>query len=79
MICTAYVWGWCQDKWHDYYQGAPSDGSSWEDGQNVASVLRGGSWFDYPDYVRASVRGNYHPGNRRYDFGFRVLCSLPIE
>ena len=50
-----------------------------KDGQNVASVLRGGSWFDYPDYVRASVRGNYHPGNRRYDFGFRVLCSLPIE
>lgn len=25
------VWEWCADKWHDSYEGAPTDGSAWED------------------------------------------------
>jgi formylglycine-generating enzyme required for sulfatase activity len=25
------VWEWCQDHWHSDYEGAPNDGSSWED------------------------------------------------
>ncbi|MCS5691726.1 formylglycine-generating enzyme family protein [Cyanobium sp. FGCU-6] len=24
------VWEWCQDHWHDSYEGAPSNGSAWE-------------------------------------------------
>ena len=26
------VWEWCQDDWHDDYNGAPTDGSAWIDG-----------------------------------------------
>jgi formylglycine-generating enzyme required for sulfatase activity len=26
------VWEWVQDKWHDSYGGAPTDGSAWESG-----------------------------------------------
>ncbi|HAC65819.1 MAG TPA: hypothetical protein DCF68_20385 [Cyanothece sp. UBA12306] len=26
------VWEWCQDDWHDNYDGAPTDGSAWIDG-----------------------------------------------
>lgn len=26
------VWEWCLDKWHPNYEGAPSDGSAWEGG-----------------------------------------------
>lgn len=26
------VWEWCQDEWHGNYEGAPNDGSAWEDG-----------------------------------------------
>ncbi|MBY0474656.1 MAG: SUMF1/EgtB/PvdO family nonheme iron enzyme [Nitrosomonas sp.] len=73
------VWEWCQDEWHDSYQGAPSDGSSWEDGGNEARVLRGGSWNVYPDDVRASVRYDGDPVDRDDGIGFRVLCSSPIE
>jgi formylglycine-generating enzyme required for sulfatase activity len=23
------VWEWCEDDWHDVYEGAPTDGSAW--------------------------------------------------
>ncbi|MBK6957640.1 MAG: SUMF1/EgtB/PvdO family nonheme iron enzyme [Nitrosomonas sp.] len=73
------VWEWCQDKWHDYYQGAPSDGSSWEDEKVKARVLRGGSCRFGPDDVRSSARHHGDPDARISLFGFRVFCSLPIE
>ena len=25
------VWEWCQDAWHDNYNGAPADGSAWDE------------------------------------------------
>lgn len=73
------VWEWCQDKWHDNYQGAPSDGSSWEDEKVKARVLRGGSCRFGPDDVRSSARHHGDPDARISLFGFRVFCSLPIE
>ncbi|WP_442921858.1 formylglycine-generating enzyme family protein [Microcoleus sp. ARI1-A5] len=27
----ANVWEWCADPWHDRYQGAPTDGTVWDD------------------------------------------------
>ena len=33
---------WCQDRWHDNYNGAPSDGSAWESGNGSSRVVRGG-------------------------------------
>ena len=38
------VWEWVQDEWHDTYNGAPADGSAWEDGVSAALVYRGGRW-----------------------------------
>ncbi len=74
------VWEWCQDTWHDNYQDAPMDGSPWEeDKDDLARVLRGGSWLRGPDVVRSSVRFNAHPDFRYDGIGFRVLCSSPIE
>jgi|CXWL01.1.fsa_nt_gi formylglycine-generating enzyme required for sulfatase activity len=78
------VWEWCQDKWHDNYQGAPSDGSSWENEGSNELVLRGGSWSGYPHGARASARHSdffsfFLPVNRNNGIGFRVLCSSPIE
>ncbi len=35
---------WCSDTWHENYNGAPTDGSSWETGTDNRS-LRGGNWF----------------------------------
>ena len=38
------VWEWCEDDWHENYEGAPMDGSAWLSETNSAKVIRGGSW-----------------------------------
>jgi formylglycine-generating enzyme required for sulfatase activity len=73
------VYEWVEDAWHDSYEGAPTDGSTWEDEKSVSRVLRGGSWLNVPRGCRAAFRSVSSPG-RRYDFfGFRVCCGAPIE
>ncbi|MBY0474653.1 MAG: hypothetical protein K2Q13_06280 [Nitrosomonas sp.] len=42
-------------------------------------MLRGGSWNNNPDNVRASARNNNDPDNRNDNIGFRVLCLSHIE
>ncbi|BAZ13839.1 hypothetical protein NIES4071_56790 [Calothrix sp. NIES-4071] len=48
------VWEWCNDDWHDSYEDAPVDGSSWldekltkNDNDNTFKLLRGGSWTSF--------------------------------
>ncbi|WP_293127106.1 bifunctional serine/threonine-protein kinase/formylglycine-generating enzyme family protein [Microcoleus sp. bin38.metabat.b11b12b14.051] len=71
------VFEWCQDIWHDNYNGAPTDGSAWESGGDSKNrVLRGGSWLIDAVNCRAAYRGNHSPDNRgSYSFGFRVVCA----
>ena len=70
------VWEWCQDVWHDSYQGAPTDGSAWLSGGDPRRrVLRGGSWDYDGRYCRAAVRYRYDPGERNYYVGLRVVTS----
>ena len=45
------VWEWCADEWHENYDGAPTDGSVWLDGNKERSPLRGGSWAYIPNSV----------------------------
>lgn len=66
------VWEWCQDIWHESYQRAPVDGSSWEDGNSEYRVLRGGSWFYYGRDCRSADRDHYGPSNHDYNTGFRL-------
>ena len=40
-----------------------------------ARALRGGSWLNYPVYLRCSARGSYSPGLTSNDLGFRVVRS----
>ncbi|MFM6306961.1 MAG: formylglycine-generating enzyme family protein, partial [Dolichospermum sp.] len=49
------VWEWCQDDWHENYEGAPIDGSAWISLTN-RKVLRGGSWNYYPVLCRSASR-----------------------
>ena len=69
------VWEWCSDRWHDNYNGAPCDGSSWETGGSDDRVQRGGSWDDYAVNCRCAVRYGYALGFRDGDCGFRVAAS----
>ncbi|MEO0988950.1 MAG: formylglycine-generating enzyme family protein [Cyanobacteria bacterium J06639_14] len=72
------VWEWCQDVWHPNYDGAPTNGTAWMQGEDQdRRVLRGGSWNNFPRNCRSANRD----GNAR-DFwndnlGFRVVCASP--
>jgi formylglycine-generating enzyme required for sulfatase activity len=39
-------------------------------------VFRGGGWFNYPQFCRATFRNRIAPTLRHYDLGFRVALSL---
>jgi len=67
------VWEWCQDRWHDNYIGAPTDGSVWETGDSSARVLRGGSWNNNGQNCRSANRNNNSPDNRNNNIGFRLV------
>ena len=69
------VWEWCEDGWHENYQNAPTDGTTWNENHSVTNVrvLRGGSWSDAPRNCRSAHRMYY--GNRYNNFGFRVVSS----
>ena len=70
------VWELTEDCWNDSYAGAPSDGSAWEYGDCRRHVLRGGSWFGSPPYLRAAERFWVATGNRDVTYGFRVARTL---
>ncbi len=71
------VWEWCEDDWHENYQGAPTDGSAWLSGKSNTKVRRGGSWDDNPNLCRSAFRFNDSRGDRDFDIGFRVVCVVP--
>jgi formylglycine-generating enzyme required for sulfatase activity len=67
------VWEWVQDEWHDSYDGAPTDGSAWENGDGVFRVCRGGSWSIIAGVCRSAIRIISEPRVRNFDLGFRLL------
>ncbi|HEY9609178.1 caspase, EACC1-associated type [Allocoleopsis sp.] len=70
------VWEWCADSWHSDYEGAPTDGSVWQDNNgNQKRLLRGGSWYFKPSMCRSACRMNYIPALESYGNGFRVVCT----
>ena len=68
---------WVQDCFKDNYTGAHSDGSAWTSGDCSRRVLRGGSWFDFPRFLRSSKRSWNWSVRRNFNKGFRVARTLP--
>ncbi|MCP4996995.1 MAG: formylglycine-generating enzyme family protein, partial [Gammaproteobacteria bacterium] len=66
------VWEWVEDRWHDNYSGAPTDGSAWTDGGIEQHVMRGGSWFGLPAIVRTANRFKVFNDDRVTHIGFRL-------
>jgi len=77
------VWEWCADPWHDSYEGAPTDGSVWvdgnENGNHSQKLVRGGSWGDHPRNCRSAYRSHGAPDNGDFSLGVRVACSGPRD
>ncbi len=72
------VWEWCQDHWHENYEGAPPDGRAWlSEDEDARRVLRGGSWILNPRYCRSAYRNVNYPREANGDFGFRVVSFAP--
>lgn len=73
-----YLWEWCSDPWHENYEGAPADGSSWTaDGVEGKFVLRSGSWKDTAESLSSSFR---RPGDTKLrDDAVGLRCVLSKE
>jgi formylglycine-generating enzyme required for sulfatase activity len=63
------------DCWNDGYDGAPTDGSAWQDGNCARRVLRSGSWHGYPGYLRSAYRCRSGPAFGHRTIGFRLARS----
>ena len=73
------VWEYVEDRWHSDYDGAPTDGSAWnQSGDRSQRIRRGGAWAaTSPAAVRAAFRSKDTLGYRDYDTGMRVARDLP--
>ncbi len=69
------MWEWCMDYWHESYNGAPTDGSSWETtGDTQRRVLRGGSYYHDGNHCRAAMRAGASRDGKSPSSGFRVVA-----
>ncbi len=77
------VWEWCQDHWHDNYEGAPTDGSMWSDNDdNDCRLLRGGSWQFVPQLCRSACRTQNiacSDSLLETNVGLRVVCDGELQ
>ena len=70
------VYEWVQDCWNSSYAGAPRDGSAWTSGDCSRRVIRGGSWFFDPRYLRSASRHNLSRSSHYDNQGFRLAQDL---
>ncbi len=66
---------WCSDRYHSNYNGAPTDGTSWETGTDDNRVQRGGSWNNNSVYCRSALRLYGSADGRWRNWGFRVAVA----
>jgi formylglycine-generating enzyme required for sulfatase activity len=70
------VWEWTEDCWNESNAGNPGNGDARIVGDCSRRVLRGGSWLDAPQLLRAAFRYDYLTIFRSYVTGFRVARTL---
>ncbi|MFM7164493.1 MAG: formylglycine-generating enzyme family protein, partial [Planctomycetaceae bacterium] len=64
---------WCSDWYGDYPSTPLTDPRG--PGSGSSRVLRGGSWYYVPDFVRCASRLDDTPEYRNGDLGFRVVLE----
>jgi formylglycine-generating enzyme required for sulfatase activity len=73
------VWEWCYD-WYDpnYYKRSPEDNPRGPS-EGTLKVLRGGSWFNGPIFLRVALRNFGDPYALQDAVGFRCVMDIPKE
>jgi formylglycine-generating enzyme required for sulfatase activity len=72
------VWEWCEDAWHEDYQGAPKDGAAWTMADDWADhIIRGGGWPFPEQSCGSATRVGYPVTERMYCLGVRPAADLP--
>ena len=65
------VWEWTADWYAEYPSGSATDPRGPDSGSG--RVGRGGGWNNSAGIVRSAGRGNFSPGYRLYNIGFRLV------
>ena len=65
------VYEWCWDLYGAYPVPCEKDYRGADTGSD--RVIRGGSWYDYAEYLRSAFRFDGGPGDRHGNLGFRVV------
>lgn len=67
------VWEWIAD-WYAPY---PTDAQENPTGPShgIERIIRGGSWYDLPDFLRADHRHPYNPHDFNHLIGFRCAAT----
>jgi formylglycine-generating enzyme required for sulfatase activity/serine/threonine protein phosphatase PrpC len=64
---------WTLDCFNRNYEGAPGDGSAWQDGDCSKRIVRGGSFSNTGDGSTNTRRKSYPAGAKLSHLGFRVV------
>jgi sulfatase modifying factor 1 len=65
-----------EDCFHPNYNGAPVDGSAWQEATCQGRILRGGSFNNLPWFGRAAFRATVASDHRGIETGLRVARDL---
>jgi formylglycine-generating enzyme required for sulfatase activity len=71
------LWEWVEDCYAESYDNAPADGGAAPEVHGCSRIIRGGSWYNLPVFLRAANRFSSDPDYRYFYRGFRVALTLP--
>jgi formylglycine-generating enzyme required for sulfatase activity len=69
------VWEWVSDWYAPYTSGSQDNPHGPDTGDE--RIIRGGSWYDTPDFSKADHRHPFDPTDFNHLVGFR--CVVPIS
>jgi formylglycine-generating enzyme required for sulfatase activity len=70
------VWELCQDAGHGSYEGAPADGSAWEEVDSRVRIVRGGGYDGPALQCRSAFRAGCLRDYRASAYGIRPALSI---